>query len=335
MDDKLKQAIDRRMAGAALPQASKTRILQAVTGGKGRSRMKTKRTMILVAAAVILLITGCVGVAVYSDWARQTMDDWEQDHSGTPLNLSQSYDGYTIALDEMYGSTRTVYIKGTVSRDDGKPLRAEQVTEETESIPRTQMDLVMDDRAMVDVNENGIRGGANGPYVLPDTDQNDNKVEFVYQMYLDEWPETYTIIFERISYVDTDLDRMQLFYGDWTFTFPTDWEPVDEILPIGQQVTLPDGAVVQLENLYLAPLGVSLDGQFLQYGQNSSYALFVQLQLKNGEMLRGTDRGGTEDFEIQFEAFNRGLGHIGADDVQALIISNTAGDEEITIPLAG
>lgn len=335
MDDKLKQTIDRRMAGAALPQASKTRILQAVTGGKGRSRMKTKRTMILVAAAVILLITGCVGVAVYRDWARQTMDDWEQDHSGTPLNLSQSYDGYTIALDEMYGSTRTVYIKGTVSRDDGKPLRAEQVTEETESIPRTQMDLVMDDGAMLDVNENGIRGGANGPYVLPDTDQNDNKVEFVYQMYLEEWPETYTIIFQRISYVDTDLDRMQLFYGDWTFTFPTDWEPVDEILPIDQQVTLPDGAVVQLENLYLAPLGVSLDGQFLQYGQNNSYALFVQLQLKNGEMLRGTDRGGTEDFEIQFEAFNRGLGHIGADDVQALIISNTAGDEGITIPLAG
>lgn len=335
MDDKLKQAIDRRMAGAALPQASKTRILQAVTGGKGRSRMKTKRTMILVAAAVILLITGCVGVAVYRDWARQTMDDWEQDHSGTPLNLSQSYDGYTITFDEMYGSSRTVYIKGTVSRDDGKPLRAEQVTEETESIPRTQMDLVMDDRAMVDVNENGIRGGANGPYVLPDTDQNDNKVEFVYQMYLDEWPETYTIIFERISYVDTDLNRMQLFYGDWTFTIPTDWEPVDEILPIGQQVTLPDGAVVQLEDLYLAPLGVSLDGQFLQYGQNNSYALFVQLQLKNGEMLWGTDRGGTEDFEIQFEAFNRGLGHIGIDDVQALLIGSSAEDCDITIPLAG
>ena len=327
MDDKLKQAIDRRMAGAALPQASKTRILQAVTGGKGRSRMKTKRMMILVAAAVILLITGCVGVAVYRDWARQTMDDWEQDHSGTPLNLSQSYDGYTIALDEMYGSTRTVYIKGTVSRDDGKPLRAEQVTEETESIPRTQMDL--DDRAMVDVNENGIRGGANGPYVLPDTDQNDNKVEFVYQMYLEEWPETYTIIFQRISYVDTDLDRMQLFYGNWTFTFPTDWEPVDEILPIDQQVTLPDGAVVQLDNLYLAPLGISLDGRFLQLGQDNSRAFYVQLQLKNGEMLwERSKSSGSEGFEIQFEEFNRGLGHIGIDDVQALVIGDT------TVPLS-
>ena len=84
MDDKLKQAIDRRMAGAALPEASKARILQAVTGGKERRRMKTKRRMILVAAAVLLLITGCVAAAVYLDWARQTMDDWEQDHGGTP-----------------------------------------------------------------------------------------------------------------------------------------------------------------------------------------------------------------------------------------------------------
>ena len=62
MDDKLKQAIDRRMAGAALPEASKARILQAVTGGKERRRMKTKRRMILVAAAVLLLITGNPGI---------------------------------------------------------------------------------------------------------------------------------------------------------------------------------------------------------------------------------------------------------------------------------
>ena len=335
MDEKLKQAIDRRMAGAALPEASKARILQAVTGGKGRSRMKTKRTMILIVAAVFLLITGCVAAAVYRDWARQAMGDWEQDHGSTPLGLSQSYDGYTITFDEMYGSTRTVYIKGTVSRDDGRPLRAEQVTEEADSIPRTQMDLVVDTTAMIEANETGIRGGMSGPYVLPDADQDDNKVEFVYQMYLEAWPETYTIIFERISYVDTDLNRMQLFYGNWTFTFPTDWEPVDEVLKIDQQVTLPDGAVVRLDNLYLAPLGVSLDGQLLQYGRNGSYALDVQLQLKNGEVLRQRGRGGTEAFEIQFEEFNRGLGHIGADDVQALIISNTAGDDGITIPLAG
>ena len=329
MDDKLKQAIDRRMAGAALPEASKARILQAVTGGKERRRMKTKRRMILVAAAVLLLITGCVAAAVYLDWARQTMDDWEQDHGGAPLNLSQSDGGYTITFDEMYGSTRTVYIKGTVSRDDGKPLRAEQVTEDPGTIPRTQMDLVTDDKAMLDVNETDILGGANGPYVLPDADQDDNEVEFVYEMYLEEWPETYTIIFERISYVDTDLDRMQLIYGNWTFTFPTEWEPVDEILTIDRQVTLPNGAVVQLDNLYLAPLGISLDGRFLQLGQDNSRAFYVQLQLKNGEMLwERSKSSGSEGFEIQFEEFNRGLGHIGIDDVQALMIGDT------TVPLS-
>lgn len=294
-----------------------------------------RRAAAVLTAAVILLITGCVGVAVYRDWARQTMDDWEQDHGGTPLNLSQSYDGYTITFDEMYGSTRTVYIKGTVSRDDGKPLHAEQRTEESEPIPRTQMDLVMDAMAMLNINGTDMRGGASGPYVLPDTDRDDNKVEFVYQMYLEEWPETYTIIFQRISYVDTDLNRIQLLSGNWTFTIPTDWEPVDEILTLDQQLTLPNGAVVQLDNLYFAPLGVSLDGRLLRHGQNNSDALFVQLQLKNGELLRESGRGGKEDFEIQFEEFNRGLGHIGINDVQALRIGSGAADCDITIPLAG
>lgn len=294
-----------------------------------------RRAAAVLTAAVILLITGCVGVAVYRDWARQTMDDWEQDHGGTPLNLNQSYDGYTITFDEMYGSTRTVYIKGTVSRDDGKPLHAEQRTEESESIPRTQMDLVMDAMAMLNTNGTDMRGGASGPYVLPDTDRDDNKVEFVYQMYLEEWPETYTIIFQRISYVDTDLNRMQMLYGNWTFTIPTDWESVDEILTLDQQVTLPNGAIVRLDNLYFAPLGVSLDGRLLRYGQNNSDALFVQLQLKNGELLRESGRGGKEDFEIQFEEFNWGLGHIGIDDVQALRIGSSAADCDIIIPLAG
>ena len=70
-------------------------------------------------------------------------------------------------------------------------------------------------------------------------------------------------------------------------------------------------------------------------GQNNSDALFVQLQLKNGELLRESGRGGKEDFEIQFEEFNRGLGHIGIDDVQALRIGSSAADCDIIIPLAG
>ena len=328
MDDQVKRALDRRMAGAALPVASKARMIQTAVRGEGSRRVRKRKMVITAAAVAAVMVSGCFAVQVIHDNIRQTMTSWEQTHEGTPLNLSQSDGGYTITFDEMYGSTRTVYIKGTVSRDDGKPLCAEQVTEKPNTIPRTQMDLVTDDKAMLDVNAD-ILGGANGPYVLPDADQDDNEVEFVYEMYLEEWPEEYTIIFERISYVDTDLDRMQLIYGNWTFTFPTEWEPVDEILTIDRQVTLPNGAVVQLDNLYLAPLGISLDGRFLQLGQDNSRAFYVQLQLKNGEMLwERSKSSGSEGFEIQFEEFNRGLGHIGIDDVQALMIGDT------TVPLS-
>ena len=327
MDDKLKRAIDRRMAGAALPEASRARILQAAAHGKGRNVMKAKRKAILVMAAALLLISGCVGAALYHDLARQTMDDWEQEHNSTPLGLSQSFDGYTITLDEIYGGSRAAYLKGTVSRDDGKPLRAEQVDGLDTEAARTQMNLVTDDRAMIEANDTDCGGGASGPHVLADTDRNDSKVEFIYHMYFEEWPEEYTIAFERISYVDTDLNRMQLFYGDWTFTFPVEWEPVDEILPLGQEVTLEDGKVVYLEALYFEPLDVCLDYRIMT--ENDRIYPEICLQLKNGERLVAWRIGGSDDgITCYFESFNRGMGHIGIDDVQSLIIGG------VIVPIA-
>lgn len=327
MDDKLKRALDRRMAGAALPEASRARILQAAAHGKGRNMMKAKRKAILVMAAALLLISGCVGAALYHDLARQTMDDWEQEHNSTPLGLSQSFDGYTITLDEIYGGSRAAYLKGTVSRDDGKPLRAEQVDGLDTEAARTQMNLVTDDRAMIEANDTDCGGGASGPHVLADTDRNDSKVEFIYHMYFEEWPEEYTIAFERISYVDTDLNRMQLFYGDWTFTFPVEWEPVDEILPLGQEVTLEDGKVVYLEALYFEPLDVCLDYRIMT--ENDRIYPAICLQLKNGERLAAWRIGGSDDgITCYFESFNRGMGHIGIDDVQSLIIGG------VTVPIA-
>ena len=199
MDDKLKRAIDRRMAGAALPEASRARILQAAAHGKGRNVMKAKRKAILVMAAALLLISGCVGAALYHDLARQTMDDWEQEHNSTPLGLSQSFDGYTITL--------------------------------------------------------------------------------------------------------------------------------DEILPLGQEVTLEDGKVVYLEALYFEPLDVCLDYRILS--EDDRIHPEICLQLKNGERLAAWRIGGSDDgITCYFESFNRGMGHIGIDDVQSLIIGG------VIVPIA-
>ena len=328
MDDKLKRAIDRRMVGAALSAASKARILQAAAQRKGRRTMKAKRTAIIAATAAVLLITGCVGVALYRDSIRQTVGDWEEEHTGTPLSLSQSDAGYTITLDEIFGSSRTVYIKGTVSRDDGKPLRAKQDTGPYAEPARTVLDLRWNTLAELKANGDNGRGGSEGPFVLPDTDLNDNKAEFIISQYYEKWPEEYTFIFDMIFYKDTDTDKYTMVEGNWTFTVPAKWEPVDEILPLDREVTLADGTVLRLDTLYFDPLDIRLEGAVVQESPESSSDRYARLQLKNGEILMEHIRGGSENFHIQFESFNRGMGHIGIDDVQALVIGDT------TVPLS-
>ena len=43
-----------------------------------------------------------------------------------------------------------------------------------------------------------------------------------------------------IFYKDTDTDKYTMVEGNWTFTVPAKWEPVDEILPLDREVTLAD-----------------------------------------------------------------------------------------------
>ena len=126
MDDKVKRALDRRMAGAALPVASKARMIQTAVRGKGSRRVRKRKMVITAAAVAAVMVSGCFAVQVIHDNIRQTMTSWEQTHVGTPLNLSQSDAGYTVTLDAIYGDTVMVYIKGTVSRDDGAPWQTAQ-----------------------------------------------------------------------------------------------------------------------------------------------------------------------------------------------------------------
>lgn len=327
MDDKLKRAIDRRMAGAALSEASKARMIQIAARGKERRSVRKRKMFITAAAVAAVMVSGCFAVQVIRDNIRQTMTSWEQTHEGTPLSLSQSDAGYTITLDEIFGSSRTVYIKGTVSRDDGKPLRAKQDTGPYAEPARTVLDLRRNTLAELKANGDNGRGGSEGPFVLPDTDLNDNKAEFIISQYYEKWPEEYTFIFDMIFYKDTDTDKYTMVEGNWTFTVPAKWEPVDEILPLDREVTLADGTVLRLDTLYFDPLDIRLEGAVVQESPESSSDRYARLQLKNGEILMEHIRGGSENFHIQFESFNRGMGHIGIDNVQALVIGDT------TVPL--
>lgn len=46
MDDKVKRALDRRMAGAALPVASKARMIQTAVRGKGSQRVRKEKWLL-------------------------------------------------------------------------------------------------------------------------------------------------------------------------------------------------------------------------------------------------------------------------------------------------
>lgn len=339
MDDKLKRAIDRRMAGAALPVASKARILQSVAQRKGRRTMKAKRTAIIAATAAVLLITGCVGVALYRDSIRQTVGDWEEEHTGTPLSLSQSDAGYTVTLDEIYGDTVMVYIKGTVSCDDGAPWQAAQYEGDTE-------EGISGARVWFEEQDFEIPGYTEQMqqlekvwksaqyYFLTDANPDDNKQEFIMSLSAQEFPldGTITVLFQGLGYwEDAAGTQTHVIDGTWRFTVPVAREDTGETLAVGRSVQTAAGTV-RLDTLRFSALDVSAEWS----GANE--ALFdgdkenTYLLLKSGEKLPYQNRvidhaDGTRIF-MKFWDFNKGLGHISADDVQAVVF---AGQE---IPIA-
>lgn len=298
-----------------------------------------RRAAAVLTAAVILLITGCVGVAVYRDWARQTMDDWEQDHGGTPLNLSQSDAGYTVTLDEIYGDTVMVYIKGTMSRDDGAPWQAAQYAGDTE-------EGISGARVWFEERDFEIPGYTEQMhqlekvwksaqyYFLTDANPDDNKQEFIMSLSAQEFPldGTITVLFQGLGYwEDAAGTQTHMADGTWRFTVPVAREDTGETLAVGRSVQTAAGTV-RLDMLHFSALDVSAEWS----GANE--ALFdgdrenTYLLLKSGEKLPYQNcvidhADGTRIF-MKFWDFNKGFGHISADDVQAVVF---AGQE---IPIA-
>lgn len=339
MDDKLKRAIDRRMAGAALSEASKARMIQIAARGKERRSVRKRKMFITAAAVAAVMVSGCFAVQVIRDNIRQTMTSWEQTHEGTPLNLSQSDAGYTVTLDEIYGDTVMVYIKGTVSRDDGAPWQTAQYEGDTE-------EGISGARVWFEEQDFEIPGYTEQMqqlekvwksaqyYFLTDANPDDNKQEFIMSLSAQEFPldGTITVLFQGLGYwEDAAGTQTHVVDGTWRFTVPVAREDTGETLSVGRSVQTAAGTV-RLDTLRFSALDVSAEWS----GANE--ALFegdkenTYLLLKSGEKLPYQNRvidhaDGTRIF-MKFWDFNKGLGHISADDVQAVVF---AGQE---IPIA-
>ena len=328
MDDKVKRALDRRMAGAALPVASKARMIQTAIRGKGSRRVRKRKMVITAAAVAAVMVSGCFAVQVIHDNIRQTMTSWEQTHEGTPLNLSQSDAGYTVTLDEIYGDARYVYLNGTLSRNDGQMWKVDPMTDRL----GTQYTAAgfCERRFQIPNQETLVSYGSKLDF-LSDTNPEDDTLEFIVRLDAAEFALTgdATAVLDGIWY-ETNGELFTLD-GHWEITFPVDRKNDGETLEINQTITLENGTVT-LERLYFSALDVSADWS----GENE--ALFGEawkntyLLLKSGEQIpyqsRGIVNGDGTEIRMEFEQFNKGLGHISADDVQAVVF---AGQE---IPIA-
>lgn len=111
MDDKLKRAIDRRMAGAALPAASKARILQAAAQRKGRSPMKMKR-LLFTAAAVLAAMLAMACAYVGADWFGMVFAGGRANVSGIsePVTAVMEDENYRVTVEDVIYDGQAVYV---------------------------------------------------------------------------------------------------------------------------------------------------------------------------------------------------------------------------------
>ena len=169
---------------------------------------------------------------------------------------------------------------------------------------------------------------------MTDANPDDNTQEFIVSLGAQEFPldGTITVLFQGLGYLeDAAGTQTHVVDGTWRFTVPAAREDTGETLAVGRSVQTAAGTV-RLDTLHFSALDVSAEWS----GANE--ALFegdkenTYLLLKSGEKLPYQNRvidhaDGTRIF-MKFWDFNMGLGHISADDVQAVVF---AGQE---IPIA-
>lgn len=337
MMDRFKRECDAALQNVTFDSAQQQRVRERIAAQRSPRGFERRAAVVLAVAA--LTVSGAFAVQVIRDNIRQTMTSWEQTHEGTPLNLSQSDAGYTVTLDEIYGDTVMVYIKGTVSRDDGAPWQTAQYEGDTE-------EGISGARVWFEEQDFEIPGYTEQMqqlekvwksaqyYFLTDANPDDNKQEFIMSLSAQEFPldGTITVLFQGLGYwEDAAGTQTHVIDGTWRFTVPVAREDTGETLSVGRFVQTAAGTV-RLDTLRFSALDVSAEWS----GANE--ALFdgdkenTYLLLKSGEKLPYQNRvidhaDGTRIF-MKFWDFNKGLGHISADDVQAVVF---AGQE---IPIA-
>lgn len=317
MMNQFKRECDAALQGVTFDSKQQQAVYARIAGYRKPHRIKRRvATAFLVAA---LMLTGAFAVQVIRDNIRQTMSDWEDTHAGTTLGLSQSDAGYTVTLNEIYGDTWYVYVKGTVCREDGEPWKVDSTIDHTGSqyaeitFCEHQYEIPQQDTQ----DAYGFR-----MYFLNDTDSKDAKQEFIIRMDAVDFALTgkATVEFDGLWYKTDGVE--QIVEGNWGFEFPVTRQDDGEILEVGKTIQTNKGTIT-LERLQFSALDVTAEWSgpnqtiFCDDPENT-YVL-----LKSGQRLRVTTTGisdaSGEVTRMEYVPFNGGLGHVSADDVQAVV----------------
>lgn len=216
MDDKLKRAIDRRMAGAALSEASKARILQEIEQGKDEKSVKAHR--IFVATVAVAVATMVAAAAVSISWMGQTFAPAYGEENmtlfeeyGYPVGVSETDNGYTITLDAVMADDYNACVAFTVRRDDGQPIDS---------------DVTKWDFNCVSTLGRSPDGSMFSSPILEsrivDPDPEDNEFQ-AYTIALTDHPfelDTITVQIEGFGYRNENGNYVQPIIGDWRYHVP-------------------------------------------------------------------------------------------------------------------
>ena len=327
-----RQDCDAVLQNVVFDGAQQARVRERVAAGRTPHRWRRRSVAAVLVAA--LMCTGAFAGRLIQDSIRQTMTSWEQGHTGTPLHLSASDGGYTVTLDELYGDTMRIYLKGTVTREDGEPLSVYQFEQRESSLSVSESGLRFMEHDWRIAGYEDWTWRYIESYFLPDADTQDNKLEFIMRLSGQDLPMegTLELLLQDMAFWREDSvlpvpegseEEEQHIDGTWRFTVPIARADSSETMPVNRSVQTAAGAIT-LDSLYFSALDVAAhwsganEALFERYSEGSTYLL-----LKNGEKLYAVGR--TADAEdgthivMTFAVFNSGLGHIAPEDVQAMV----------------
>ena len=233
------------------------RALQAAQEQQSRTRRPIRRTILIAAAAVLILAVGTAGATgilksaaevfapIFGGSAAQTEII---DKIGYPIGASDTAGGVTITADAVMGDAYNAAIVFTITRDDGTAL-----------LPAGTEDAMLLVRGGgADLN---ILGGTHGSSWFVDEDPTDNTVQLIQTISADVPINdcTATAEFDNLWLWDEENGEAVPFAeGTWKLRFDVRYEDASITLGGGETFTQ-DGMTFTIDSITLSPVAYKVD----------------------------------------------------------------------------